>query len=443
MRGLAIIGVLISHNLILDVWYGRQAFQIIPPWIIGLLFPLLLIFTWAGSFVLVSGIAIAYSSYHRFTRGLSRRRVLVPVIVSSTLLLLLDPVRTLIFSRSHLFMGEMTHSLFSSGIMTGQWVFPNAERLFMIGALPMIGLSGYVAAFMVWVLFSNNGANNFKRNMRILVIAGAIFSVVSVPYSYALGPVIEKMLASDHPPIFAAYLLRLLGSAQLSFFPLGTYVFFGVAYGMLLAARPDIDVINKYLNRFGIGFFIATAVSIPLTFLLTKNPIRVLGNFDIYSPSVIYFSLGCITYIFKALVKHVEYGTSLKRQRFAKKTLWIRRFGVITLTLYIIDAVPGMFVSEYFHKVFGGKALWTASTGQDAFMTNAPAIILFVGLMFLFWYLVAWFWEKYNFTGSFEWFMVRFSKLFRKEKSSRLNLKNNLYVDMEDESGKTRDSKKN
>ncbi|MDD3966524.1 MAG: hypothetical protein WC372_02520 [Candidatus Neomarinimicrobiota bacterium] len=437
MRGLAIAGVLISHNLILDVWYGRQAFQIVPPWIIGLLFPLLIIFTWAGSFVLISGISTAYTAFRRFDNGVPAKKIISPILINGIALLLLDPLRTLVFSRPHLFRGEMTHSIFSKLIMTGEWGLPSPERLYLIGALPMIGLSGCVAALLVWLLFRKDRESRFERNLGILFVAGFVFSLVSIPLSYTMEPLIDRMLSVDNPHYIAAYLLRILGSAQLSFFPMGCYVFFGVAYGMLLASGKAPAYVDGMLKRFGNLFFIATAVSIPVTFLFTKNPIRFLGNIDIYSPTIIYFSLGCITYIFKALVKHVEFGEIEKRRRFAERTRWLRRFGILTLTLYIVDAVPGMFAGEWFHHLFGGKALWAPLTeGRDAFMTNPFAIIVFVALMFAFWFLMISLWEKSNFAGSFEWLMVKISGLFRKESSRRLDLRNNLYED-ETEGGGT------
>lgn len=432
MRGIAIIGVLISHNLILDVWYGRQAFQIVPPWIIGLFFPLLIIFTWTGSFVLISGISTAYTAYRRFEKNISPKKIISPILINSAALLLLDPVRTLVFSRPHLFRGEMTHSIFSKLIMTGQWGLPSPERLYLIGALPMIGLSGLLAALLVLCLFRNEKQRRqTDRHLRGLFIAGFVFSLLTVPLSYAIGPLIEKILSNPSPNYIAAYLLRILGSAQLSFFPMGTYIFFGLAYGLLLASGKEKAEIDKRLQRYASIFFIATLLSIPLVFIFTKQPIRFLANIDIYSPTIIYFSLACITLIFKALVRHVEFGEEEKRLRFAQKTRWIRRFGIMTLTLYIFDAVPGMFVSEWFHYLFGGKALWTPLIeSQDAFMTNPLAIIVFVALMFAFWYMMISLWEKSNFAGSFEWLMVKITGLFRKESSRRLDLRNNL--DLED-----------
>jgi hypothetical protein len=428
MRGLAIIGVLISHNLILDVWYGRQAFQIVPVWVIGLLFPLLLVFTWAGSFVLISGITISYSAYNRFKKGASAQKIVLPIIINSIVLLLLDPVRTLIFSRPHFFRGEMTYSLLSTPIITGEWASPGFGRLFLIGALPMIGLSGLVAAVLICTIFRKERERRFSWNMRILMISGLVFALLSIPLSYALEPVIERMLNAAEPRYIAAYLLRILGSAQLSFFPMGCYVFFGVAYGLLLASGKDKQFIDTRLKYYANGFFVATAVSIPLTFLLLKEPLNFIANIDIYSPTIIFFSMGCITHIFKALVRYIEYGEPGKRARFARRTLWIRRFGIVTLTLYIIEGVPGMLFSEFFHHHFGGKALWTvANTEQNAFMGNFPAIVLFVGFLFAFWMLVTWLWEKIHFFGSFEWLMVKTQEYFRKEHSSRLDLRKNLY----------------
>lgn len=433
MRGIAITGVLISHNLILDVWYGKQAFQIVPPWIIGLLFPLLIIFTWAGSFVLISGISTAYTAYQRFEKKVAAKKIISPILINSAALLLLDPVRTLIFSRPHLFRGEMTHSLFSKLIMTGQWGLPSPERLYLIGALPMIGLSGLLGAILVLCLFKNEKQRQrTDRHLRGLFIAGFVFSLLTVPLSYAIEPLIEKMLSSPSPHYIAAYFLRILGSAQLSFFPMGTYIFFGLAYGLLLASGKEKEEIDKRLRRYAGIFFIATLLSIPPVFIFTKQPIRFLANIDIYSPTIIYFSLACITLIFKALVRHVEFGEEEKRLRFAQRTRWLRRFGILTLTLYIIDALPGMFVGEWFHHLFGGKALWTPLIeSRDAFMTNPAAIVTFVALMFAFWFFMVSLWEKSNFSGSFEWLMVKISGLFRKESSHRLDLRNNLDLEQE------------
>ena len=433
IRGISILGVLFVHHIIYGTWYEDAiALNVISLPVIMILSPIMILATWAGGFPLISGLTNTFTSARRLNKGFSMKETLKPIIMNSIFLMLVDPVRTLIFNRpgSSPFTGEHTASVFSALIQEGRLAWPSVDRVFAIGSLPMIGLAGLVSALFIFLLFRNEGMKKVKRNVIILLSVGLLIVFFSDPLSHWGARLVPQVYDKGGIFIFFAYLLRLFFGAQLSFFPLGSYVFFGMMYSVLLINHVDYKVIKRIGRSLGYGLLLCFAIS--LIFVIRKcsisgdDPLMVVFSYDIYPRTLMFLSLGLMNLITLLLIKKVEYAPELNRERFANRTAWLRRFGMATLTLYIVEATPSMFLSEFFHKWFGGKALWVFDQSVNSFMTNALAIILFTAVMMGIWTLVSFYWSKVNYAGGFEWLNVMISNKFRKSKSTRLKAEENL-----------------
>jgi len=434
IRGISILGVLFLHHIIYGTWYTESiALAVISTPALILLSPLMILATWAGGFAIISGLTNTFTSARRLSKAYSMKETIKPIIMNSIFLLLVDPIRTIIFNRpGHSpFSGKETASVFSSLIQSGEWAWPSIDRVFAIGALPMIGISGLVTALFIYLLFRKDGVNKVKRNVSILIIVGLIIVFFSDPLSHWAAKGVPILYAKGGISIFFSYVLQLFFGAQLSFFPLGSFVFFGMMYSILLINHINIKIIKKIGRYLGFGLLVFFVIS--LIFLIREcgisgeDPIDALFDYKIFPRTLMFLNLGLMNLITIGLINKIEYASDEKRNRFAEKSIWVRRFSMASLTFYVIEATPSMFLSELFHKWFGGKALWTLDASVNPFMSNVFAIILFSVSMMGFWFLISYFWSKVNYAGGFEWLNVKISNKFRKNKSTRLKAEKNLY----------------
>ncbi|MFA6619395.1 MAG: hypothetical protein WCT23_10055, partial [Candidatus Neomarinimicrobiota bacterium] len=384
IRGISILGVLFLHHIIYGTWYTESiALAVISTPALILLSPLMILATWAGGFAIISGLTNTFTSARRLSKAYSMKETIKPIIMNSIFLLLVDPIRTIIFNRpGHSpFSGKETASVFSSLIQSGEWAWPSIDRVFAIGALPMIGISGLVTALFIYLLFRKDGVNKVKRNVSILIIVGLIIVFFSDPLSHWAAKGVPILYAKGGISIFFSYVLQLFFGAQLSFFPLGSFVFFGMMYSILLINHINIKIIKKIGRYLGFGLLVFFVIS--LIFLIREcgisgeDPIDALFDYKIFPRTLMFLNLGLMNLITIGLINKIEYASDEKRNRFAEKSIWVRRFSMASLTFYVIEATPSMFLSELFHKWFGGKALWTLDASVNPFMSNVFAIILF------------------------------------------------------------------
>lgn len=98
-----------------------------------------------------------------------------------------------------------------------------------------------------------------------------------------------------------------------------------------------------------------------------------------------------------------------RSKKFAENTVFIRRHGVITLTIYSLQ--PITFIPIIFlEKAFGLEPLQQQETIWQS--------LTIISLCLILWFVAVYFWENKNFIGSFDWM---FSKLLEKRRKGALN----------------------
>ena len=432
VRGLSIMGVLFIHSTIYGIWQTEtNALDVVHIGVVVAFIPLILMGTWGGGFPLISSLVGTYLVYNRLQKGRSFRQASIPIVLNSIILLLLDPIRGTLFGRTWTNTYSVGRNYSILGHLLDNHVFqlPTAEKLMQIGSLPSIGLSGLVTVFLLWILFRKDGKDKTKRNITILLVLGIGLSISSNFINEALFPYTEDWFLKGGAWIFASYLLRLFVGAQLSFFPIGLYAIFGMIAGYMLVQKKEY----KWVKRYGLstGFLFLVGFVITLVITLVRAPSIESGlfgilDYEIYPRELFFFSLGCMMLLLVWLAKRYEYTSYERKVILTKRTTFIRRFGVASLTIYVFEPLFNNLFAKLFHVLFGDPTVFGT---PDAFMTNVPAILLYELVIFSFWGLSVYFWSKSGYKFGLEHAIITFSSPLRKVKSRR----GQLYIPSDEE----------
>jgi hypothetical protein len=201
--------------------------------------------------------------------------------------------------------------------------------------------------------------------------------------TFFVGGIIGLYLEQEKPP------KRLPGVGMIVG---GVLIIAGLIFGLVLNARFEDWLPLRYPER------------------LTK--------LEVWQPWYL-FGLGGQLIFFMLLLRLVEYRG--KAASFAKRTKFVRRFGIIPFTIYNfqwIELLP--------RWIFTGLILGIGWTDSDKV---SPLIyLLMLAYIIGLWYLVTWAWEKVNYVGSFEWIISRITLgiskigIKRKEGKERKNM---------------------
>ncbi len=432
VRGLSIMGVLFIHSTIYGIWQTEtNALDVVHIGVVVAFIPLILMGTWGGGFPLISSLVGTYLVFNRLKKGRSFKQASIPIVLNSIVLLLLDPIRGTLFGRTwtNTYSVGRNYSILGNLLDNHAFQLPTAEKLMQIGSLPSIGLSGLVTVFLLWILFRKGGIDKIKRNVTILLVLGIGLSISSNFINEALFPYTESWFLKGGGWIFLSYLLRLFVGAQLSFFPIGLYAIFGIIAGYLLVQKKDY----KWIKRYGLstGFLFLAGFVITLVITLLRAPSIESGlfgilDYEIYPRELFFFSLGCMMLLLVWLAKRFEYTSYERKVILTKRSTFIRRFGVASLSIYVFEPLFNNLFAKLFHVLFGDPTVFGT---PDAFMTNVLAILLYELVIFSFWGLSVYFWSKSGYKFGLEHAIITLSSPLRKVKSRR----GQLYIPSDEE----------
>ena len=182
------------------------------------------------------------------------------------------------------------------------------------------------------------------------------------------------------------------------------------------------------MSTFGRLFLFGFAVTLTITIFTTvtgggsvEDALFGILDYEVYPRELLFISLGCMLLLYVLMVKKMEYISEEQKEKVAKKTLFFRRFGIVTLTLYMVEPLFNGLFATIFHLIFNGGVLYDFGT-PDPYMSNLPAILLFEATILTFWFVAVYFWSKTRYKFGFEYWIIRISKPFRKVKTKRLQL---------------------
>ena len=118
-----------------------------------------------------------------------------------------------------------------------------------------------------------------------------------------------------------------------------------------------------------------------------------------------------------------------KTEKFAKKTVWIRRFGIVTLTLWSMQwtvIIPLEGVHWSVNLITGQNVPFLDGPIMNHLLTGWQTWGIVI-LILIFFHIMLVIWGKFNFKYSFEWMTVKLLSKGRKDAGERLNLSGSLY----------------
>ncbi len=421
IRGLAIVGVVVNHGIVYGIMQNNHnAMTYLPKSPLIIFAPALIFGTWAGLFSIITGIANTFVVYHKLEQGKSLKRALQGPLVNSTILLIVHFLFQFLFTRgSKNIIGDTPwYSLLTGSIIQGQLKFPDMRIIFISDALSNIAISGYFSCIILWLMWKEQNHGNSKRSVKILIEIGAIW--------LALSPVFWKLIyynlfipCLERGGVFYIFglILSLISPHGHGILPYGGYTAFGMIFGLFLARRENILIIQQFARRTGlalIGFGLVFIIY--HLFTVSGNKLFYFFNYIVIPPDIYLINLGIMVIWIEWFIRKFEYCSEEKHEKFTRSTRLIRKYGSITLTLYCLEPVWSMLLGSIFRKIF---AFLPAEYDilMESFLIQLLYLIVYIGS----WVIFLHYWEKkLNFKYSFEYWFVALGSRFRAEKSQKL-----------------------
>lgn len=404
----ALSGVVFGNN--------PQALTNAPVWLLIVFSPLGLFATWAPIFAVISGIAQAYvlhgvASGKAFGQRLSIRSFFAGTLVTSLFLYLLSLFNMAFMHHSMPFEGAFRHTLLTGSLAQGRFVFFDVKLLFYNDALSMVAVNGLLTSIVLYLLWWGNCLGHPRRAAALLCVAAGAFFLASPGIHGLLDPLYFSSIHNGHYGM--AFMLKLIVGTGFSTIPYAGYGLAGSVMGILLAQR----VSAAWLRRHGYG---ASALLIACGILLVAvqgfSPVELASH--PYSLKIHVLNLGTMLAACTWLALRLEYCSEARRALLARRTLWLRRFGLLALTLFCLES----FTATLFSRAY------LALCGIPGPFPQSPFYVLpFVAFVLAFWTLVLYFWQRKNFKYSIEWWISRLAGFARGRPSARLQTEEVLY----------------
>ena len=159
------------------------------------------------------------------------------------------------------------------------------------------------------------------------------------------------------------------------------------------------------------------AIIVDWTFLLSY------ANLDT-SIFIQFFNLGGQIVVYSLYIIFLDLNEKERMYKAMKRTIWLRRYGIVSLTVFIIGSQIGNGIYWILEQMMG-PAL--DLTGSPKLAWNPFQIYLLFVLVLLAWHIILLFWEKIGYILSLEWILNKSSKILNLKRSSSLYISERLY----------------
>jgi Acyltransferase family len=415
LRGFFILYVVFVHSAANIVFNSDPgAADNVNPVLLIILFPFVLLGSWAPIFTFISGTANAYvmaSLMEKDPSNENLKKLIKGMLINSVFILVLSYMNMALFHPHFIWNGQFQTTLLTGYFETGSVIF-YPQLLFYNDAMHIIGMAGIVLSITLYFLWRNGGFANKARNNSILNRIALGILIISPLLNSSLIDIFYQFL--DEGNWAGAFFLKLIMGPRQSTFPNAAMALFGAVFGCLLANNAPFKEIKQFGYSYGILFIV-----IDLLFLIPRDGITIQNFLQNDLPMSVYLlNFGLQMILATWLIGFMEYQTTKRRRLIAKRTVAIRRFGLMALTVYLLEGM----ISNILALIF--IPLW----GPDFdFSTNVLAIIIFLILILVIWDIILRLWEKKDFKYTFEWWIVNIVGRLRGRKSSRLKVDQVLY----------------
>ncbi len=433
LRGFFIICVLVMHAAGHLLWWCDETAipeDAIPIWVVVVFLPFLLIATWAPIFALVSGASNGYVQYKAMSKhNLASdnpsplNHIVKGLIYNGLVLQLVSIIHNTIIHFGYDNWGIEgapqfeVRSLITGYLETGVLQYPSIEFLFYTDAISLIGTTNITIGILLFFLWRNNGFKKVLRNFLILFGLGLAWLAVSPVLQGKYGQLFfERLANADTIPEYLLLLpLKYLIGPPHSTFPNVAFGIFGLILGLAIAQKINLAIIKKYGFAFGFGFIGLASLLLVKYNLLGGNPLLSSDSVGTSLPVQLHLlNLGIMILLSIIIAIKMDYQLPEIRQRRSEKTVFIRRFSLLAMTIYMCESLILSLVMKIYVPLWGDNI-------QSHPVFYLLMIALLITISIVIWHIILIYWEKRNFKYSFEWFVVIIVGSLRGKTSDRLN----------------------
>lgn len=202
-----------------------------------------------------------------------------------------------------------------------------------------------------------------------------------------------------------AYILSKFTQGRFKLMQTMAFSLIGVSYGTMLYRKYSFTRIKQMtLIILGIGIYLFS--------ILTIIDVSHLVNYasEDISTELQFVNIALMMGGFSLFLKTFDFNTHLNKKRLIEKTKWIRRYSVISLTIYTFDSKISRLLYSSFSQVWGISVRLNENTPYLAW--NIIQILFFMVIAFVYWELIMRVWEKLGFIFTYEWILRSIQFLF-------------------------------
>ena len=420
-RGVGILGVLLIHivNATYDASWTQNLGTAPIPMII-LLLVLMYFGGFVGMFVLLSAIGNFVSINSQLARlrekgmeeGTARRIIMKQQVIRGTFTWII---------------GYISEALLNGillKLLIGEWD-PEPLWMYIFGTqiLQTIGLCT-IFSCALYILFLKWHWTRRKISTAFLLLALVILGirgVIEIVLKQVPGLTLSFWKNIETRPWWENLGLVLLAPFIGRIFPLVPY-FAMACIGAIIGLHIHDGKFNlhflKQVQLLAMAMFVAGLIAGVFSMFILANDVGEGLGYLLESSTITGFLFinGGALWLLKMVLYRVEYKN--KGEKFARHTVFFRRFGMVTLTLWAFQWV--MVFPLYLIQLLTG---WNVINQG----LNGYQLLCVLLLITLFWHLLLCRWERIDFRYSFEWLMVRFLSKSKEDAGRRMRVQEVLY----------------
>ena len=417
-KGLAILFVIFFHGLAFNVVSDVQdTVDFMGDAMVAITYPLGILGLDGGIFFMMNGVIIAYYMYINLQIKKKKvNTVAKGVVINFLIMTVLHYIYSIFLSND--VQGSFPYtSIITGSVINGKLTGFSFELLFFNNALTVIALNGLITGFLFILLWILNGKKISQIIYWILAGIGAIILFITPPIAENLLPLLDinepgNYIGSGN--YIMATLVSWLVGPRFPILPLIVYPIYGMIFGIALAKESRGEESWKFIKTFGIVFTSIYSIGAVIAVIFLGLPDYTIIHINGLALNLILLAFN--TGIMTLGIWGFHFRDEKKRTPDSRRTRGIRRFGLFSLTVFLVDPLIGAIVGKIFQ-------LFVPS---DVYSNLYFGVFVYVPVLLFIWWLILHFWEKVNYKYSIEWLLGKLSEKARGYKSERFTFRQSI-----------------
>ena len=426
LRGIAIFFVIIFHAMTFNIFGGTQeALDAAGTLVTIISYPIGIVGSWAAIFVFLSSIANTAAVHGQLLKGTKPIKVLIGAIIPNLAIISINYIFMTLFTHYRVVGDQKFYSIINGTLELLEYPGFNPRILLFNSSLIMIGFGAIISNILL-IIFRKQLMDSTSNKIFWIFMGIGILII-------ALTPLLDWIFQIHATPSridtyweegkhAAAYFVSVFIGPRHSIFPYAAYGPFGAVFGVMILRNVD----KKKFMTFGYLFGSVFA----LTGVLLWIPLGIPGlNDPKYQPNLYVLDIGLLFCLITAFTILFEFRDHKSRVKIAQKTIFVRRYSMATLTIFVFENLTSTGIAQLFNVLFG--SFFPAGIVSNKIF----GFTIYLPIVFFLWHFILKAWEKVNFKGSVEWLTNEIVGRLRGRRSDKLNVQRILYnpVTLEEE----------